>query len=82
MTASAQVSIYPLRQKHIGPAVQTVRGALERHGLTAHVGPMSTLATGESDALFRALAEAFATAASSGEVVMTVTISNSCPVSS
>lgn len=81
MTASAQVSIYPLRQEHLGPAIESVRSTLEKHGLAAQVGAMSTTVTGESAVIFAALSEAFASAAGSGHVVMSVTISNACPVS-
>jgi uncharacterized protein YqgV (UPF0045/DUF77 family) len=79
MTTSAQISVYPLRQEHLGPAVESVRSALQTRGLTPQVGPMSTTVSGESGILFAALAEAFARAASNGEVVMTITISNACP---
>jgi len=82
MTTSAQISVYPLRQEHLGPAVESVRHALEQHGLTPHVGPMSTTVTGDNGIVFAALAEAFAEAASGGQVVMTITISNACPIPS
>ena len=80
MISSAQISIYPLRQEHLGPAVETVRETLEAHGLRAQVGPMSTIVTGETGIVFAALAEAFDKAARTGEVVMTLAISNACPV--
>lgn len=80
MIASAQISIYPLRQDDLGPAVDSVRAALAAHGLSPQVGPMSTLVVGEDTIVFAALGEAFATAAETGAVVMTVTISNACPV--
>jgi hypothetical protein len=35
---------------------------------------------GESDFIFAALGEAFANAAGMGQVVMTITVSNACPV--
>ena len=82
MTSSAQISVYPLRQEHFGSAVESVRIALEEHGLTPQVGPMSTTVTGEGGILFAALADAFARVAASGELVMTITISNACPVPS
>lgn len=82
MTTSAQISVYPLRQEHLGPAVESVRSALKEHGLTPQVGPMSTTVTGENGIMFAALADAFAKAASNGQVVMTITISNACPVPS
>ena len=78
--SSAQISVYPLRQEHLGPAVETVRETLEAHGLRAQVGPMSTIVTGETGIVFAALAEAFDKAARTGEVVMTLTVSNACPV--
>lgn len=80
MISSAQISIYPLRQEHLGPAVDIVRETLEAHGLQAQVGPMSTIVTGESGIVFAALAEAFDKAARTGEVVMTFTVSNACPI--
>ena len=39
MTTSAQISVYPLRQEHLGPAIESVRSALEERGLTPQVGP-------------------------------------------
>lgn len=80
MIASAQISVYPLRQEHLGPAIDTVRATLAAHGLTAQIGSMSTIAVGDDRAIFSALGEAFTKAAESGEVVMTVTISNACPI--
>jgi uncharacterized protein YqgV (UPF0045/DUF77 family) len=82
MISSAQVSMYPLRQERVGPAIETVRAALEARGLRPEIGPMSTRVVGESDLIFAALAEAFAKAADTGEVVMTITVSNACPIAS
>jgi uncharacterized protein YqgV (UPF0045/DUF77 family) len=80
VVVSAQVSIYPLRQEHLRPAVDAVRRALEDRGLQPQVGPMSTVVTGEAAVVFAALQEAFGRAAATGHVVMTVTVSNACPV--
>ena len=80
MIASAQISVYPLRQTHLGPTVDIVRETLAEHGLAATVGSMSTIVVGEDAVIFGALGEAFAKAAESGEIVMTVTISNACPI--
>lgn len=79
MTISAQLSLYPLRQEHLSPAIQAVREALLAAGLQPHIGPMSTLVTGEVATIFAALQEAFARTAAAGHVVMTVTLSNACP---
>ena len=80
MISSAQLSVYPLRQKRLGPAIAIVRASLQAHGLEPQVGAMSTIVTGESELIFAALGEAFAKVAELGQVVMTVTVSNACPV--
>jgi uncharacterized protein YqgV (UPF0045/DUF77 family) len=77
---SAQVSIYPLRQEHLSPAIETVRHVFDRHDLHPQVGAMSTVVTGDEAVVFRALQEAFVSAAATGQVVMTITVSNACPV--
>lgn len=41
---------------------------------------MSTLVTGEAATVFRALENAFVQAGAGSHVVMTVTVSNACPV--
>jgi uncharacterized protein YqgV (UPF0045/DUF77 family) len=80
MVISVQVSLYPLRQVHLSPAIQAVRDALTAAGLQPQVGPMSTMVTGEATVVFAALHDAFGRAAATGQVVMTVTLSNACPV--
>jgi uncharacterized protein YqgV (UPF0045/DUF77 family) len=80
LMVSAQLSIYPLRQERLTPAIRAVIQVLEAHGLQAEVGPMSTRITGPADALFAALEKAFVRAAETGHVVMTITVSNACPV--
>jgi len=80
MSVSAQISIYPLRQERLGPAVEAVRLALESRRLEPEVGPMSTFVTGDSESIFAALREAFEQAAETGPVAMVLTVSNACPV--
>lgn len=80
MVIGAQVSIYPLRQECLTPAIQAVSQALTEAGLRPEIGPMSTLLAGEAEAVFAALRDAFVGAAATGHVVMTVTLSNACPV--
>jgi uncharacterized protein YqgV (UPF0045/DUF77 family) len=80
MIASAQISVYPLRQERLAPAVEAVQASLAEHGLVAKVGPMSTTAVGEDSVLFAALRAAFARSAELGQVVMTITVSNACPI--
>ncbi len=80
MAVSAQIAIYPLRQEHLTPSVDAVRHALQAHGLQPESGPMSTYVVGEDEAVFAALREAFARASRMGHVVLTVTVSNACPL--
>ena len=77
---TAQVSLYPLRQRSIGPAIREGVRVLEEHGLEVRVGEMSTLIWGEEDAVFAALQEAFHRTAIQGDTVMAVTLSNACPL--
>lgn len=79
MNVSAQISLYPLRQEKLAPAIELLRGALERRGLQPEVGSMSTVVTGESGSVFSALQEGFERSADRGSVVMVVTVSNACP---
>jgi uncharacterized protein YqgV (UPF0045/DUF77 family) len=79
MQASAQISVYPLRQQHLGPAVAAVRLAFESEGLAPEVGAMSTLVRGDAERIFAALREAFARASQMGDVAMVITLSNACP---
>jgi uncharacterized protein YqgV (UPF0045/DUF77 family) len=80
MAISAHIAVYPLRQPCLTPAVTAVTEALHAHGLQATAGPMSTIVAGEDDTVFAALRDAFARAAGIGPVVMTVTLSNACPI--
>ena len=76
----AQVSVYPLRQEHLNPAVQAVKTELATHGLKPEIGTMSTQVVGEAEAVFAALRAAFIRVAANGQLVMTVTFSNACPI--
>jgi uncharacterized protein YqgV (UPF0045/DUF77 family) len=79
VTVSAQISLYPLRQEKLSPAIAVLRRALESEGLEAQVGPMSTLVTGDASRVFAALQVGFEQAALGGSIVMVVTVSNACP---
>jgi uncharacterized protein YqgV (UPF0045/DUF77 family) len=80
MVVSAQISIYPLRQERLTPAIQAVTTALAEHGLQPTVGPMSTVVAGDATVLFAALRDGFDRAAQLGHVVLTITVSTACPV--
>jgi uncharacterized protein YqgV (UPF0045/DUF77 family) len=76
---SAQVSLYPLRQSELQPAIAEVIQVLRARGLEVTPGTMSTLVSGEAGAVFDALKAAFQCAAALGDVVMVVSLSNCCP---
>jgi uncharacterized protein YqgV (UPF0045/DUF77 family) len=76
---SAQVSLYPLRQARLGPAVSKALEAFSARGLEVRPGTMSTVIAGDSNAVFDALKAAFESAAAIGDVVMVASISNCCP---
>jgi uncharacterized protein YqgV (UPF0045/DUF77 family) len=80
MVVAAQVAIYPRRQERLTPAVTAVSAALEAAGLQPQVGAMSTTVTGEAAVVFQGLADAFARASALGHAVMTITVSNACPI--
>ena len=81
MFLAAQICIYPLRQPSLSPAIQTALDVFRSHGLEVTTGAMSSLVLGDDEALFAAIEEAFKEIAEQGDVVMTVTLSNACPVS-
>lgn len=80
MAVTVQLSVYPLRQQQLTPAIERAVEAFRRRGLQVEAGPMSTIVAGEDDDVFAALQEAYQAAAAQGHVVMVATFSNACPV--
>lgn len=80
MKLSAQISVYPLAQEDFLPGVDAAIAALQASGLQVRVGPMSTLITGDEEAVFAALRRAFKAAAAHGATIMVGTVSNACDV--
>jgi uncharacterized protein YqgV (UPF0045/DUF77 family) len=76
---TATVAIYPLQQDG-WEAVDRAIAALRAAGLDLEIRTMQTEVTGETAAVFAALQSAFEAAAALGGVVLTVTVSNTCPV--
>ena len=76
---SAQVSLYPLRQSRLGPAVSKALDAFRARGLDVRTGTMSTVIAGDSDTVFEGLKAAFDSAAALGDIVMVASVSNCCP---
>ena len=75
----AQISLYPLRQEHLGPGIRAITETLSASGLAPEIGRMSTHVRAPVDVLFEALKKAFSEASETGDVVMSVTFSNACP---
>ena len=80
MFLAAQVSMYPLRQPRLSPAIDEAVGIFKQHDLEVTPGAMSSVVSGEDEALFAAIKEVFQRISEQGEVVMILTISNACPV--
>jgi len=76
---TAQVSLYPLGQATLSPAIGEALRILRQHGLDVEVGAMSSLVGGEDTAVFTALRSAFSQISEQGPVVMVATFSNACP---
>ena len=81
MFLAAQISLYPLRQSHLSPAISNAVSILREHGLEVSPGVMSSLASGDDEALFAAIKDIFQKSSEQGDIVMVVTLSNACPVS-
>ena len=77
---AAQVSLYPLGKQDLSPAIDEALHIFRRHGLEVIPGSMSTLVTGDDEAIFSALQTALRRASEQGRVVMVVTFSNACPL--
>jgi uncharacterized protein YqgV (UPF0045/DUF77 family) len=77
---AAQISLYPLRQSHLSLAIGNAVDILKEHGLEVSPGEMSSLASGDDEALFAALKDIFRKSVEQGDIVMVVTLSNACPV--
>jgi len=75
-----QVSLYPLGQADLLPAIQDVWDVLEQAGPQVQPGPLSTLVYGEDQAVLAALQEGFRRAAGKGPAVMVITLTNACPM--
>jgi uncharacterized protein YqgV (UPF0045/DUF77 family) len=74
-----QLSVYPLRQPHLRPAIEAALRAARDEGVEITVGRLSTLVSGDEPAVFAALRAAFRAAGSSGSTVMVATLSTGVP---
>jgi uncharacterized protein YqgV (UPF0045/DUF77 family) len=77
---SAQVSLYPLGQQDLALAIDALLAVLAERKLPHETGTMSTTVYGTQREVFDALADAYAAACAYGPAVLTITISNACPL--
>ncbi len=75
---TCQLSLYPLREASLSPALDRALEGVRSAGLLPDVGLMSTYIEGEEDAVFEALRRAFHGAAEDADVVLVATVSNAC----
>jgi uncharacterized protein YqgV (UPF0045/DUF77 family) len=80
MQIAAQISLYPLKQQKLSPAIETAWRVLEEKGLALQKGGMSTVVAGEAVEVFAAVQEVFLKSAEIGPVSLVVTFSNACPI--
>jgi len=82
MIIQAELSLYPLRESHLGPYIDDFLKALRRDGITIRTGLMSTVISGERQAVFQAVSDGFASVSDQCDVVLHVKYSNACPINS
>ena len=76
----AQISLYPLKQQSISPALEVAWRIIEENRLDYQKGEMSTVVRGASEVVSPALQKVFLRAAEKGPLSMVVTFSNACPM--
>ena len=74
-----QLSVYPLRQPHLRPAIEAALKAAGKEGVHITAGRLSTFVRGDEPAVFAALRAAFRAAGSSGPTVAVATLSSGVP---
>jgi uncharacterized protein YqgV (UPF0045/DUF77 family) len=79
MHISAQISLYPLKQQRLFPAIEEAWRILEANRLDLKKGGMSTVVNGPAERVFAAIQEVFLHSAQKGSLSMVVTYSNACP---
>jgi uncharacterized protein YqgV (UPF0045/DUF77 family) len=76
----AEISLYPLGESEYGMRIESFIEKLEESGLDLESGKMSTIISGECGDVFRVLSDAYEADIATGASVMTIKVSNACPV--
>lgn len=80
MEISAQISLYPLKQERLSPAIEEAWRIIEKYDIIIQKGLMSTVLIGDRKEVFDAVTEIFEELSKKGMLVLNVTFSNACPV--
>jgi uncharacterized protein YqgV (UPF0045/DUF77 family) len=80
MVVSVQFSVYPLRDTHLSRAIEKAVKILRDSKLPVEMGSMSSVTYGNSGTVFKAFQKIYDELASDAHIVITMTISNACPV--
>jgi len=78
MNVQAEISLYPLRTNDLEHAIESFLGDLRATGLPVQPGDMSSMVSGDVDAVFSAVGAAFKTVAKDGRAVLVIKVSNAC----
>ena len=81
MNVQAEISLYPLRTRDPGHAIEEFLGQVKAAGVTVSPGNMSSMISGDVDAVFSTVGKALKAAARNDSVVLVMKVSNSCPSS-
>lgn len=79
MKIQVEISLYPLRIRHLSGVLKKFTDALAAEGLAPKIGGMSTLLQGESSAVFAAVARAFEICGASNSLMLLLKAGNDCP---
>lgn len=76
---SIQVSLYPLGDYDITEKIFGFLHIFENYGLQYHLGSMSTVISGQTSVVFKAMEEAYRWVATNTRFVLICTMSNAVP---
>ena len=79
MNIQAELSLYPLRKRHIGNIIAHFACELRDNGLKPETGAMSTIVKGECGKVFSAAERAFEACGNQADIVLIFKASNACP---
>ena len=80
MKIQAELSLYPLRTRTYEKSIEAFISGLSQSAITVIPGEMSTLITGENDAVFQCVSECYERAAMVEDVILVAKFSNACAV--